>query len=149
MCLEFSAAYVLLPHDILHQKVICSLTIKKNHSIYELDTVPLNSPYPASWDPLFSLVRVCAFAQIIECGFWTLDIRLWYIPNIIFIKEQGLLLSKKIYETCRTPKDPVTMQIKSANIVSCCANSRIMWEKGYFRICFKRPVSASFSLENG
>lgn len=127
---------------------------KKKSSLNELDTIPFNSFYPASWDSTFSVVCICTFAQISECGFWTLDIIPWYIPNIIFIREQGhrpnvFLLSKKIYETCRIPKGPVTMQIESANIVSCCENCRIMWEKGYFWICFNRSVSASFTPENG
>lgn len=52
-------------------------------------------------------------------------------------REQGhktnvFLLSKKIYETLRTLKDPVTLQIEIANIASCCANAKTVWEKGYF-----------------
>ena len=126
---------------------------KRNCSIYELDTIPLNSLYPASWDSLFSIVCICTFAQITERSFCSLDVRLWYIPNMLG-REQGhktnvILFSKKIYETLRTPKDPATLQIESANIASCCANARIMWEKGYFWFCFDWFVSASFTLENG
>jgi len=52
-------------------------------------------------------------------------------------REQGhktnvFLLCKKIYETLRTPKDLVTLQIESASTASCCANARIVWEKGHF-----------------
>lgn len=146
--MEFSTAYVLVPRDILQREFIYSLAIKRNCTIYELGTVPLNSLYSASWDSLFSIVCICTFAQITKHAFWSIDVILWYLLNITLGGEQGnktnvILLSKKIYETHKTPRDPVTLQIESAYIASCCANTKVMWENGYFRFCLESSVLLS------
>lgn len=83
---------------------------KRNCTIFELDAIPLNSLYSASWDSLFSIVCIHIFAQITKHGFCIIDVILWYSFNIMLGKEQGrktnvILLSKKIYETHkRLPK---------------------------------------------
>lgn len=80
-------------------KSYLQICCKRNCNIYELDTIPLNSLYPASWDSLFSIVCICAFVQITQCGFWSSDVILCYIPIIMLDREQGhktnvFLLSK-------------------------------------------------------
>lgn len=47
-------------------KSYLQICYKRNCSIYELDTIPLNSLYPASWDSLFSIVCIRTFAQITD-----------------------------------------------------------------------------------
>lgn len=89
-------AYVLVPHDILQWKVI-KFGYKRNRAICELDTVSLNSLFPASWDSLFSLDFICTFTQITECGFWSLDVILWYFPNIIRVESKG---TNQIFSYC-------------------------------------------------
>lgn len=79
-------------------KSYLQICCKRNCNIYELDIIPLNSLYPASWDSLFSIVCICAFVQITQCGFWSSDVILCYIP-IMLDREQGhktnvFLLSK-------------------------------------------------------
>lgn len=52
-------------------------------------------------------------------------------------KTNVILLSKKIYETHKTPRDPVTLQIESAYIASCCANTKVVWEKWIFQMLLR------------
>lgn len=91
---------------------------KKNWTIFELNAIPLNSLYSASWDSLFSTVCIYIFAQITKHGFWIIDVILWYSSNIMLSREQGkktnvILLSKKIYETHkRLPKIQTLHRLK-------------------------------------